>query len=70
MGAQRIPFVMLTITNNAGGGQPVAMSNLKEVKKVASEYEIPVFIDAARCAENVYFIQQREEAYQDRALAG
>ncbi|MCL0048749.1 tryptophanase [Dehalococcoidia bacterium] len=69
VGAQKIPFIMLTITNNAGGGQPVAMSNLKEVKKVASEYEIPVFIDAARCAENAYFIQQREEAYQDRALA-
>ncbi|MCL0097200.1 tryptophanase [Dehalococcoidia bacterium] len=69
VGAQRIPFIMLTVTNNAGGGQPVAMSNLKEVKAVASECDIPVFIDAARCAENAYFIQQREEGYQDKALA-
>ncbi|MBT9149660.1 MAG: Tyrosine phenol-lyase [Dehalococcoidia bacterium] len=69
VGAQRIPFIMLTITNNAGGGQPVAMSNLKEVKEVATEYNIPVFIDAARCAENAYFIQQREDGYQNKALA-
>ncbi|MBT9166002.1 MAG: Tyrosine phenol-lyase [Chloroflexi bacterium] len=69
VGAQRIPFIMLTITNNAGGGQPVAMSNLKAVKEVASEYNIPVFIDAARCAENAYFIQQREGGYQNKALA-
>ena len=69
VGVQKIPFIMLTITNNAGGGQPVAMSNLKEVKAVASEYDIPVFIDAARCAENAYFIQQREEGYQDKAIA-
>jgi tryptophanase len=69
VGIGKIPFIMLTITNNAGGGQPVAMSNLKEVREVASEYDIPVFIDAARCAENAYFIQQREEGHQGIALA-
>ena len=69
VGVEKIPFIMLTITNNAGGGQPVAMSNLKEVKEVASEYSIPVFIDAARCAENAYFVQQREEGYQNKTLA-
>ncbi|HAZ31666.1 MAG TPA: tyrosine phenol-lyase, partial [Dehalococcoidia bacterium] len=69
VGIEKIPFIMLTITNNAGGGQPVAMSNLKEVKEVAAEYSIPVFIDAARCAENAYFVQQREEGYQNKTLA-
>lgn len=69
VGIEKVPFIMSTITNNAGGGQPVAMCNLREVKEVASQYNIPVFIDAARCAENAYFIQQREEGYQDIPLA-
>jgi len=68
-GKEKIPFIMLTITNNAGGGQPVSMANLKAVKEIADKNHIPVFIDAARCAENAYFIQQREEGYQNKTIA-
>ena len=68
-GQEKIPFIMMTITNNTGGGQPVSMANLKAVKKIADENHIPVFIDAARCAENAYFIQQDEEGYQNKSIA-
>lgn len=68
-GKEKIPFIMVTITNNTGGGQPVSMANLKAVKELAKKNNIPVFIDAARCAENAYFIQQREEGYQNKNLA-
>lgn len=68
-GKGKIPFIMITITNNTGGGQPVSMANLKAVKELANKHNIPVFIDAARCAENAYFIQQREEGYQNKSLA-
>lgn len=68
-GIKKIPFIMVTITNNTGGGQPVSMANLKAVKKIADKNHIPVFIDAARCAENAYFIQQREEGYQNKTVA-
>jgi tryptophanase len=69
VGTEKIPFIMLTITNNAGGGQPVSMSNLKGVKEIASHYHIPVYLDAARCVENAYFIQQRERGYKDKSIA-
>lgn len=68
-GADRIPFVMVTITNNPGGGQPVSMRNLREVKQLAGKHGIPVYLDAARCVENAYFIQQREEGYRDKSIA-
>ena len=68
-GRGRIPFIMITITNNTGGGQPVSRANLKAVKELANKNNIPVFIDAARCAENSYFIQQREEGYEDKNIA-
>jgi len=64
-GADKIPLCMLTITNNSGGGQPVSMENVKEVKKVLEEYDIPLYFDAARFAENAYFIKLREGGYQD-----
>lgn len=64
-GAEKIPLCMITITNNSGGGQPVSMENVKEVKKVLEEYDIPLYFDAARFAENAYFIKLREGGYQD-----
>ena len=62
-GAENIPLGMITITNNAGGGQPVSMENLKQVAAVYREFGIPFFIDACRFAENAYFIKLREPGY-------
>jgi len=68
VGREKIPLVMLTLTNNTGGGQPVSMKNIKEVKSVCERYEIPLFFDAARFAENAYFIKEREEGYKDKSI--
>ncbi|MFV2006923.1 MAG: tryptophanase [Longimicrobiales bacterium] len=62
-GADRIPLIMLTVTNNTGGGQPVSMENIRSVAKVCRDHEIPFYIDACRFAENAYFIKLREEGY-------
>lgn len=67
-GAANIPMVIITITNNSGGGQPVSMQNIKEVRKVCDEFKIPLFIDACRFAENAYFIKLREEGYENKTV--
>ncbi len=69
VGAANIPFGMITITNNAGGGQPVSMENIKAVAGMYKEYDIPFFIDACRFAENAYFIKLREPGYENKSVA-
>lgn len=67
-GAENIPLVMITITNNSGGGQPVSMANIREAKKICSKYHIPLYIDACRFAENSWFIKQREKGYANKSI--
>ena len=65
---ENIPFCMITVTCNSSGGQPVSMENIISVKALSDKYGIPVFFDAARFAENAYFIKEREEGYQDKSI--
>jgi tryptophanase len=67
-GAKKIPMCFLTITNNSAGGQPVSMENIRKTKELLSQYEIPLFLDACRFAENAFFIKEREAGYQGRSI--
>ena len=66
--ADKVPFIIVTITNNTAGGQPVSMENLRAVRKVADKYGKPVIFDSARFAENAYFIKTREQGYADKTI--
>ncbi len=67
-GPENVPIIMLTVTNNTGGGQPVSMENIKEVSEIAKDYDIPFFLDACRFGENAYFIKKREKGYGDKSI--
>ena len=68
VGRDHIPICMVTVTNNSGGGQPVSLENLRAVRAVCDRYDIPMFLDACRFAENAYFIKLREPGQQNRTV--
>ena len=68
IGKDNIPLIMITLTNNSGGGQPVSMQNIKDVSSIAKKNNIPFYIDACRFAENAFFIKKRESEYSDISI--
>ncbi|MCE9532451.1 MAG: tryptophanase [Planctomycetes bacterium] len=68
VGAKQIPLCMITVTNNSGGGQPVSLANIREIRRICDQHHIPLFLDACRFAENAWFIKQREPGRQDQSI--
>jgi len=68
-GVERIPLVLITITANTAAGQPVSMGCIRQTKKICDKYSIPLYFDAARFAENAWFIKQREDGYANKSIA-
>lgn len=67
-GKENIPLCIITITNNSGGGQPVSMENIKQTKELLKKYNIPLYLDCCRFAENAYFIKKREKGYENKTI--
>jgi len=68
VGPENVPLVIVTVTNNTGGGQPVSLENIRAVRAVCDRYKLPLFLDACRFAENAWFIKQREPGMSNRSV--